>query len=96
MENIVVIEWRFRSLDVEQRVCLICTSEIEDEFHFLMSCPNYTELRVNIFTKISSVYDYFNDMEDIEKFIFLNSNCQFEVAKYLLAAFEKRKMTLFR
>ena len=64
MENIVVIEWRFRSLDV----CLICTSEIEDEFHFLMSCPNYTELRTNMFAKISSVYNYFNYMEDIEKF----------------------------
>ena len=87
---------RFRNLDVEQRVCLICPSEIEDEFHFLMSCPNYAELRINMFTKILSEYDYFNDMEDIEKFIFLNSNCQLEVGKFLVAAWEKRKMTLFR
>ena len=61
-----------------------------------MSCPNYAELRINMFTKILSEYDYFNDMEDIEKFIFLNSNCQLEVGKFLVAAWEKRKITLFR
>ncbi len=37
---------RYKRIDKENRACLICNSEeIEDEFHFMMECPEYRSLR---------------------------------------------------
>ncbi len=37
---------RYKRNDKENMTCLICNSEeIEDEFHFMMECPEYRSLR---------------------------------------------------
>ena len=42
-------EWKPR----EDRLCRNCDSgEVEDEFHFLLSCPIYTTLRQDFLSKI--------------------------------------------
>ena len=44
-------EKKSKGISVENRTCQVCGSqdEIEDEFHFLMMCPAYNELRNNLF-----------------------------------------------
>ena len=37
---------RFQNIEREQRLCTFCNQhQIETEFHFLLICPKYTELR---------------------------------------------------
>ncbi len=37
---------RYKTIDKENRTCLICNSEeIEDKFHFMRECPEYRILR---------------------------------------------------
>ena len=46
---------RYMSVERNQRLCLMCNlSDIEDEFHFILKCPLYKDLRKKIHkTKIS-------------------------------------------
>jgi len=47
-DHILEIEkGRHNRIKVEDRICKVCTSEVEDELHFLKSCPLYAELRNN-------------------------------------------------
>ena len=87
---------RFKNIAIENRLCTFCNSNsIEDEFHFLMACPNYNELRKTLFTSISHLHDGFADSEDKAKFIFINSHCQKQLAIYLCKAWEKRQSLLY-
>ena len=37
---------RYLNLERNQRVCSMCNSnDIEDEFHFILQCPAYNDLR---------------------------------------------------
>ena len=47
---------RDRSLDVEERKCLICLSgEIEDEAHFMLDCAMYEDMRQKMFDMLKSM-----------------------------------------
>ena len=43
--NLMIELGRHRNIPVIQRLCPICKSDIEDEFHFILKCPAYTDLR---------------------------------------------------
>ena len=46
--RLMIEEGRFRNIDREQRICLKCNmNAIETEYHFLLVCPFYKELRKN-------------------------------------------------
>jgi len=51
--NLRIDVGRRKNLRKEARVCLACLcEEIEDEKHFLLSCPMYVRERVEMFKKI--------------------------------------------
>ena len=37
--NLDIERGQYSKLPVEQRICRLCSSEVEDEFHFIMHCP---------------------------------------------------------
>ena len=40
---------RKNNIDYENRICKLCTNgKVENEFHFLLECPLYENLRINI------------------------------------------------
>ena len=42
-----------RSLKLEERVCSICSSgEVEDEYHFLLKCDVFSDIRVDYINNI--------------------------------------------
>ena len=44
------------NLDKKERLCKNCsTGSVEDELHFLIQCPNYNNLRNELYNKISKV-----------------------------------------
>ena len=83
---------RFDQTKVEDRICELCDDDlIEDEFHFLMKCRLYDDLRDVLFAKAKLKCENFCNMTGEEKFVYLMSNCNFNVAKFIKNAWQLRK-----
>ena len=46
---------------------------VENEFHFLMKCSQFRDLRYNMFKKVKVEPQVFAQLNDYEKFVFLLS-----------------------
>lgn len=44
--NLSIESGRHRNILRNNRICEFCRSEIEDEYHFVLICPRYQQLRV--------------------------------------------------
>ena len=59
-------------LQRDERICKNCdTGKVEDEFHFLLECPNYSQERHAFFNNIKTKIHLFTSMSDKEKFEWL-------------------------
>ena len=68
----------------ENRLCRLCDGrDVEDEGHFLLNCPIFTELRHHHGMDFVSVPDI------------LNMENQYQLAQYLLSAFELRQRLIW-
>ena len=67
-----------------ERKCFVCKNEIEDETHFLITCPLYRENRKILFDTCRKNCLYFDsDLNDKQKFIFIMTNENIDVMKNL-------------
>jgi hypothetical protein len=91
---------RFQNINLEDRLCLYCSEQgrqnIEDEFHFLCECSNYQEERLILFRKVCLKHSEFQQLDTIDKFIFLNVNAQVQTASFICKAFDKRRKYVYR
>jgi hypothetical protein len=69
--NLNIEKGRYLKLPLEQRICQLCHTDVEDEFHFLMNCDKLIQERVTLFRNISDIVPSFTTMSDVEKFMFL-------------------------
>ncbi len=78
----------------EQRISKLCTgNHIEDEQHFLISCPLYNDIRNDtIYRGNPNIID----MGDTEKFKHIMRNYPRKAAKFIVAAFMRRRRTIYR
>ncbi len=61
---------RFRGTALEERTCQICNSQsIEDEFHFILICNEYNELRIKLFNSIKYKVETFEYLDNSEMFV---------------------------
>ena len=85
---------RYSNTPIENRLCNICNENvIEDEKHFLMSCPVYDNLRSVLMDKANTIVESFNELSENEKFIELLSNeimCK-STARTLFEMFKVRR-----
>lgn len=86
---------RFRRLKLEDRICPICHDGIEDECHFLFTCPLYTELRVKLISTLQLDNINFDELSNFEKLRILFTTYTRQTVKYICQAFAKRKKTLY-
>jgi hypothetical protein len=82
-------------LKPEERTCKICKSgDTEDEFHFIMVCPNYNILRQSLFTKVNAKYAMFKKYDCSKQFLWLMSNADPDIintlASYVYKCFMDR------
>jgi hypothetical protein len=63
-----------RRIHVVERLCLYCTSQVEDENHVLMHCKLYDDLREDLMDKAESVVPDFSFKNVSEKFELLLSH----------------------
>ena len=67
---------------LEDRLCTSC-NELEDEFHFVMTCTRYADHREMLFQQVQTVCPTFDTLTDHDKFNFLMTcnNGDFEMTK---------------
>ena len=94
--DLMIEKGRHMHLDRLYRICPLCVRRnayvLEDEYHFLMVCPQYEDIRYKFFP------DNMIDNVSLNKFYsFLTSKNELVItslAKYLYYAFKKRKLLL--
>lgn len=79
-------------IERNQRICTLCTLDVEDEYHFIITCPVYNDIRrkyikTYYFTN-PSMYKFLSLMKTERKKELVN------LAKFILEAFELRKSIL--
>lgn len=91
--------YRTPKVPLEQRICLVCNSgQIEDEFHFVITCCKLNEVRHKMFNDITIVDNAFMHLSLFDKFLYILSNesiSQYHIAKYLYKMFKLRSSLLY-
>lgn len=86
---------RYRGSPEEDRICEYCDlHEVENEFHFVLYCPFYHDLRYILFEKIKIVDLDFVGLgdPDILRILF---NCPFAMGEFLSKAWNRRRRATF-
>ena len=90
---------RFHSIPLEERYCPLCKDKnmyfVEDEFHLLCICQSYQEVRNELYIKALATCSSFVNMDDFEKFLFLNCNLQVDTAKCVYKIIKIRESQLY-
>ena len=70
--NLMIEKGRYENMQLCDRSCPFCPDQIEDEFHFLIKCPIYTELRTKMLENIKDiVYGFYYPTDENFLFWFL-------------------------
>lgn len=83
--RLLIEEGRYRNIERDQRICNMCNmNAIETEYHFLLVCPRYRELRFEYLP------NYYCAWPNIQKFKSLMQTCQKsklnQIAKFIYLA----------
>ena len=94
--NLRIEKGRHYKETVDERLCQHCNlNQIEDELHFLLVCPLYKDLRDNMLTQISKCYEYFTNLPQRDKLIWLlsnpNENILLALGNFIYLSMEIRK-----
>ena len=76
---------RYRDIPLKKRMCQLCNNAVEDEIHFLCECPRYMDYSESLFEEAKEVDLSFMHMDMFGQFVFLMSNFQKPVIKFLKA-----------
>ena len=83
---------RYYNIPRDERVCKLCKVNIEDEYHFVMKCPFYQNLREE------HLPSKFIENPNVHKFVMLmssnNDTIIYSIATFLYSAWLKRKVLL--
>ena len=79
---------RWENIDRDKRTCKICNNNIiEDEYHFILQCAYYSDLRSKYIPRFIYLYPSINKL----CLLFSNTKCINNLGKYVYFAFERRK-----
>ena len=88
---------RFRNLPVAQRICELCQMDIvEDEVHFLCTCPLYVNIRYSLFKKAADFDKDFVNLDVERKCVFLMKIFWKDVSNFVVTAWGIRQNVLYR
>lgn len=80
-------------LPLADRKCMFCHHDcVEDEKHFLLACPLYSDQRQYLLDQAHELHDTFNTMSDDNKFTFLMNepSLQLSLCKTVNSMFDRR------
>ena len=85
-----------RKFKVEERLCKLCnTNATEDEFHFLFTCPKYVNERQKLFNYCKTSRIDFEELNDIEKIIYLMNVEWNKTIQFVIEIWNIRKRSEF-
>ena len=89
---------RFNGIPVEFRLCLFCPGNTtEDEFHFLLDCSFYSDLRQVLLTKAKSIFSDYEELHKSDKVKCLMSHELInDTVKFMYNALQKRRTALYQ
>ena len=70
-------------IDRDMRFCNLCKTLIEDECHFIITCPLYSKNRIILENACKNQSKWYNTMNTEQKFIFIMSNENKTILKIL-------------
>ena len=88
---------RHQGIKSPERVCPFCPDKVEDEFHFLLKCPTYNNLRQNLIDEINPIiigFYYPKDEQFLFWFLLNNPMISHLVARYIRLSMELRAFLL--
>jgi DNA-binding XRE family transcriptional regulator len=53
--TLIIEKGRHRKITLANRICPLCKSEVEDEFHFSMICDELKHIRNKFFQKLTDI-----------------------------------------
>jgi hypothetical protein len=71
------------------RICILCNSGVEDEFHFTIIWSKLQSCREEIFKDICDVVPSFINMSDFDKFKFIFSSNDLDICKMCILGVNK-------
>ena len=86
---------RYINKPVELRTCDTCQNCVEDEKHFILFCPRYTDLRAILFDNARLKCVTFDDYDADEKSFFLFNSLWKALSVYVGEAFSHRQNMLY-
>ena len=72
--SLYIEKGRHLNIPLDNRICPVCKSNVEDEFHFVIECNKLEPLRTKLYTDISDIVPSFLSMSNQEKFNFILSS----------------------
>ena len=85
-------------LERSDRKCFRCSSDIEDECHFVIKCPLYIKERNRLFDACRKTCLSFDSMSEEQKFIFILSNEDIDITRvfagFLFRSFKIRETSI--
>ena len=83
---------RYTRKSLDERICKLCKTDIEDEIHFLCNCISLVDIRMKYLQKLNIA----NTLQTIDIFcqIMNHDNC-IVVINFVYEMWNKRKNTLF-
>ena len=90
--NLEIQRGRFNNISRKEHLCKMCGTEVEDEYHFVLKCPMYTDLREQYIPR------KYTNIPNVNKFILLmsakNEKIICNIATFVYSACAKRKNML--
>ena len=85
---------RHQGLNIEDRICPLCSASVENESHFLLSCPIYKYQRELLLNPIISNYPNFANWTEAQKLELLLSDMDQKVCNYIARSQEIREFLI--
>ena len=86
---------RHKKIEKQRRICPFCPLEIEDEIHFLTTCPTYNTIRENLFAELPTLSrTLYTDKFSLFKYLMINKNAVKHTAKFINSALSIREFLM--
>ena len=86
---------RHKKIEKQRRICPFCPLEIEDEVHFLTTCPTYNTIRENLFAELPTLSrTLYTDKFSLFKYLMINKNAVKHTAKFINSALSIREFLM--
>ena len=79
--KLMIEEGRHHNVPIENRICPLCKTDIENEFHFVKECTQLHNLRQHLFESLTEIVPAFANMNTDDKFRFIMISYDYDINK---------------